>query len=89
MLCGGSFRAKTILKTEDHKIVKINGTEIKLTRSMSLTKAERSRRVFCASLTLPNSSEKRIELQTVSNFQCLIVKTESFPFVIPKWNIPN
>lgn len=72
--CGGSFRAKTVQKVDDQKIVKINGNEIKLVRSMSLTKVERQRRIFCVPEKLPENTEKRITIEHkvsiifVSNF---------------------
>lgn len=70
MLCTGSFRAKTVQKTDDHKIVKINGTEYKLQRSWSLNKEQRNnRKIFCSPPILPEGEEppfgKRVELKTV------------------------
>lgn len=36
MFCGGSFRCKTIDKNDQYKLVKLNGSQIKILRSSSV-----------------------------------------------------
>nr|XP_015835974.1 PREDICTED: amyloid beta A4 precursor protein-binding family B member 1-interacting protein isoform X1 [Tribolium castaneum] len=46
MFCGGSFRTKTLEKNDEYKIVTMNNSQIKIFRSLSLSKADRPRRIF-------------------------------------------
>lgn len=67
-ICGGSFRSKLVEKNDDFKVVKLSSnTEIKLLRSSSLTKPERSsfRKIFVLPPKTPdmNAANKRVFLE--------------------------
>ncbi|XP_050306767.1 ras-associated and pleckstrin homology domains-containing protein 1 [Anthonomus grandis grandis] len=68
-ICGGSFRSKVIEKNDQFKIVKLSdNTEIKLLRSLSLTKADKSRKIFVLPPKVPHSVEARkVVLESASN----------------------
>lgn len=63
--CTGSFRSKTIEKNDDFRIVKINNMEIRIMRSMSLTKAERNRRIN----SMPPHISEPIDARLPSQFR--------------------
>lgn len=64
MFCGGSFKAKTIERNDEYKVVRINNTDIKITRSMSLNKTDRpqGRKIFVMPPKIPGDLQRRVQL---------------------------
>lgn len=60
MFCGGSFRSKTVERNDEYKIVRVNDTQIKILRSVSLSKADRPQRIFVTPPKVPRDGKKAV-----------------------------
>lgn len=73
--CTGSFRTKTVIeKNDDYRVIKINNMEIRLMRSMSLTKSERNRRIN----SMPPHISGPIDPQLPPQFRVSIINQNLF-----------
>ena len=64
MFCGGSFRAKTVEKNDEYKLVRVGANEIKLLRSASFSRCEKpTRKSFTMPEKIVETGPKRFSLQ--------------------------
>lgn len=62
MFCGGSFRCKTVDKNDQYKLVKLNGSHIKILRSSSVGKADSAGGLLYQEENATGSTNRRIFL---------------------------
>jgi hypothetical protein len=58
MFCGGSFRTKTVEEHDQYRIVKVNNAQVKIFRSVSLSKADRPQKVFVSPPRVPRDGNE-------------------------------
>jgi hypothetical protein len=60
MFCGGSFRTKTVEEHDQYRIVKVNNAQVKIFRSVSLSKADRPQKVFVSPPRVPRDGNEAV-----------------------------